>query len=179
MNMIINMLLLLFLIIAAIGIGRQRNLFASTMQMGIFSLLSASVFLCMDAVDVALTEAAVGAGIVTLLFLSTLAQTSYKEHTGLRNQFPALLITVATGLLLIYGLQDMPAFGSGAAPVHQWISPDYLRGTQEQIGIPNGVTAVLASYRGYDTLGEVVVIFTSLIGTLMLLGRGKSRSPKN
>ena len=42
-----------------------------------------------------------------------------------------------------------------------------------KIGIPNLVTSILASYRGYDTLGEVTVIFTAGIGVLMLLGRSR------
>ena len=37
--------------------------------------------------------------------------------------------------------------------------------------MPNLVTAVLASYRGFDTLGEVTVVLTAGIGVLLLLGR--------
>jgi multicomponent Na+:H+ antiporter subunit B len=41
--------------------------------------------------------------------------------------------------------------------------------------VPNLVTAVLASYRGFDTLGEVTVIFTAGVGVMLLLGRGSGR----
>ena len=41
--------------------------------------------------------------------------------------------------------------------------------------MPNVVTAVLASYRGYDTLGEVTVIFTAGIGVILLLGSWRQR----
>ena len=75
----INIIILFLLIITSIAINQQDNLFAATMLTGIFSLLSASLFVCLDAVDVAFTEAAVGAGIALILFLGTLASIKYKE----------------------------------------------------------------------------------------------------
>ena len=47
----------------------------------------------------------------------------------------------------------------------------YIYKSSNAIGVPNIVTSVLASYRGYDTLGETVVIFTAGIGVLLLLRR--------
>ncbi len=173
MILFINFILFITLILTALAIERQKNLFASTMLMGIFSFLCASLFVCMDAVDVAFTEAAVGAGIATFLFLGTLASTNYEEKRSSVNRLPALLIVTVTGLLLLYGLSDIPRFGEPGAPVHQHVSPRYLLDSSDEIGIPNAVTSVLASYRGYDTLGEVAVVFTALVGVLMLLGRGK------
>ena len=57
----------------ALAASRQRNLFAAVMLFGIYSLLSAALFVTLEAVDVAFTEAAVGAGISTILMLATLA----------------------------------------------------------------------------------------------------------
>ena len=50
------------------------------------------------------------------------------------------------------------------------IKPYYIERGIEETGVPNIVTAVLASYRGYDTLGEVIVIFTAGIGVVLLIG---------
>ena len=58
----------------------------------------------------------------------------------------------------------MPAFGDPNAPVHTHVAPRYIGESGEEVGIPNIVTSVLASYRGFDTLGEVTVVFTALIG---------------
>ncbi len=171
MVLLVNFVILSMLILTAFAVERQKNLFASTMLMGIFSLLCASLFVCMDAVDVAFTEASVGAGIATFLFLSTLAFTDYEEKHSTVNRLPALLIVTATGALLIYGINDIPHFGATDAPVHQHLSPRYLLASGDEIGIPNAVTSVLASYRGYDTFGEVTVVFAALVGVLMLLGR--------
>ena len=108
----INVIILCLLVITAIAINQQDNLFATTMLTGIFSLLSASLFVCLDAVDVAFTEAAVGAGIALILFLGALSLIKYKEKNKNEISFLGLLIVILTGSLLIYGLQDIPAFGS-------------------------------------------------------------------
>ena len=156
---VVNLALLSLLGGTAVGIFRTRSLFAATMLSGIFSLLCASVFLVFDAVDVAFTEAAVGGGIATVLFLGSLSLTG-SDHVLRRSvSLPSLLLVLLTGGLLIYGTLDMPKFGSPDAVVHQHVAPRYLQQSGEEIGIPNVVTSVLASYRGYDTLGEVTVIF--------------------
>jgi len=171
----INIILLCLLVIAAIAINQQRNLFATTMLTGIYSLLCASLFVCLDAVDVAFTEAAVGAGIATILFLGTLALTRVEEKTEVKISIPGLLIVLITGSLLIYGMQDIPAFGHPDNPVQTYLAGKYINESATEIGIPNLVTAVLASYRAYDTLGETTVIFTAGIGVLMLLGRARGK----
>ena len=70
-------------------------------------------------------------------------------------------------------MQDIPAFGKAENPVQIYLADKYIIESEKEIGIPNLVTSVLASYRGFDTLGEVTVIFTAGIGVLMLLGRSR------
>lgn len=147
----------------------MRDLFAVVMLSGIYSLLSASLFLDLDAVDVAFTEASVGAGISTLLFLATLKLVPRYEKKSRYKPTLALGVVIATGALLIYGTLDMPHFGEADAPVHQHVAPRYLNDSMNEVGMPNVVTSILASYRGYDTLGETLVIFTAGIGVLSLL----------
>ena len=168
---IVHLLLFTFLAVIAVVIIRLKDLFAAVMLMGIFSLLSASLFTVMDAVDVAFTEAAVGAGISTILLLATLALTDSEEHPE-HNRFQPLplLAVLFTGAVLIYASFDMPRYGDPDAPVHQYLAPHYIKETAKEIGVPNIVTAVLASYRGYDTWGETTVIFTAGVGVLLLLG---------
>lgn len=146
----------------------MRDLFAVVMLSGIYSLISASLFLDLDAVDVAFTEASVGAGISTLLFLATLKLVPRYEKKTRYKPVLALGVVIATGALLLYGTLDMPHFGDPDAPVHQHVAPRYLHESMGEIGVPNVVTSVLASYRGYDTLGETLVIFTAGIGVLSL-----------
>jgi multicomponent Na+:H+ antiporter subunit B len=163
--------LLLFLAVMALGILHLRNLFAVVMLSGIYSLLSAGLFVNLDAVDVAFTEAAVGGGIATMLMLGTLALTTDREkapETQL-SLWPLALVFL-TGAALIYGTLDMPAYGDPAAPIHQHVAPRYIQDSPQETGVPNIVTSVLASYRGYDTMGELAVIFTAGVGVMLLLG---------
>lgn len=158
---------------------RLRNLFAVTMLSGVFSLLSAGLFVILDAVDVAFTEAAVGAGITTVLYLGALSITGSREKRTIRRPILPLLIVIGLGGVLIYGLRDVPQFGDPNAPVHTHVVPEYITGTRDVIGIPNVVSAVLASYRGFDTLGETGVIFTAGAGVLLLLNGGMKYRRRN
>lgn len=147
----------------------MRDLFAVVMMSGIFGLLSASFFVAMDAVDVAFTEASVGAGIATLLMLTAVTLTGRAEDSERHRPMWALVVVFITGGLLIYGTLDMPYFGFSQAPAHLHVAPRYINDSMQETGLPNIVTSVLASYRGFDTLGEVVVIFTAGMGVLALL----------
>jgi multicomponent Na+:H+ antiporter subunit B len=165
----VEAVLFVYLLIMAVVVARLRNLFAAAMLTGIFSLLSAGIFDLMHAVDVAFTEAAVGAGISTVLMLATLALTAEEEKKPARLQVAPVLLAFATGAVLLYGTLDMPLYGDPSAPIHHHVVPRYLRESGSEIGIPNVVTSVLASYRGYDTFGELTVIFTAGTGVLLLL----------
>ncbi len=169
----VDIVLLTFLVILGITIIRLGSLFASVMLTGIFSLVAAGLYVSMDAVDVAFTEAAVGGGIATLLFLSTIALTTSQEKSKEKVSMPALIVVLLTGTFLMFGISDIPKFGDSSAPAHQYLSDRYVYKSPNEIGVPNMVTSVLASYRGYDTMGEVTVIFTAGIAVLMLLGRGR------
>jgi len=153
----INIVLFSMLVITALAIVRMDRLFAVVMLSGVFSLLSALLFVTLDAVDVAFTEAAVGAGISTVLLLSTIALTKPVEKRSRHTAFIPLIVVSVTGLALVYGTLDMPAFGDPTAPALVHVGPDYLARTPDDIDVPNVVTAILGSYRGFDTLGEVAV----------------------
>ena len=171
----IGFAILLFLAITAVTIARIRDLWAAVMFTGIYSFLSASWMLLLDAPDVSFTEAAVGAGISTVLMLSTLALTGTSEKaTASKFQPIQFLVVVLTGCILIYGTLDMPPIGDPTDPIHLYPDPSFVeRSEADMHGLPNVVTSVLASYRGYDTLGETTVVLTAGIAVLLILRRGK------
>jgi len=154
----------------AIAAIRSRDLFATAVLFGIYSFLTAVLFMDLDAVDVAFTEAAVGAGISTVLMLSTLRLIGRYEQRPEHNPVLPLLVVGVTGAALIYGMLDAPAFGDPLAPVNTHVAPRYIQRGPIETGVPNMVTAVLASYRGFDTLGETNVIFTAGMAVIMLIG---------
>lgn len=165
------MVLLTMLAAVTIGIVRMRNLFAVAILASIYSFLISSVFLVLDAVDVAMTEAAVGAGVSTVLMLAVLYLTKTEEAKPRHTPLLPLFVSIITGAALLYGTVGLPAFGEADTPMNTHVGADYLEMSMPDAGVPNVVTTVLASYRGFDTLGEVVVVFTAGIGVLLLLRR--------
>ncbi|MEE9380683.1 MAG: hydrogenase subunit MbhD domain-containing protein, partial [Hyphomonadaceae bacterium] len=109
---LINIVLLAMLFIIGIAIARMRNLFAIVMLAGVYSLISAVWFVVLDAVDVAFTEAAVGAGISTVLLLGAMILTARTAKVVPNaSKIAPLVVVVATGIMLIYASIDLPAFG--------------------------------------------------------------------
>ena len=170
MIIVFALFLLSLLVITALAIVRTENLFVAVMLTSIFSLLMAANFFILDAADVALTEAAVGAGITTVIFLGALALTAEREKPSRTGWRVPLLVVSVLATLLIFATFDKPRLGDPDAPVHQHLAPWYLEKTPEYMDIPNVVTAILGSFRGYDTLGEVFVVFAACIGVLFILG---------
>lgn len=174
--LLVDLSLLTMLLVVAVAMLRSRHLFAVVMLSGIYSLLSAAFFVSLDAVDVAFTEAAVGAGVSTVLMLAGMLLTARREKPFESRRVPVARIAVfATGAALIYATIDMPAFGDPQAPANSYVGQAYVEETPNDIAVPNIVTAVLASYRGFDTLGEVLVVFTAGLAVILLLGVGSAR----
>jgi multicomponent Na+:H+ antiporter subunit B len=163
--------LLLLMAVTVWVIVRNRNLFAVVILAGIYSFLMATVLVAMDAVDVAMTEASVGAGISTVLFLGALYLCKSEEARPLHKPWLPLALSIAVGAVLVYGTLGLPEFSDPAAPIHTHVVPRYLNDIKQEVDVPNVVTAVLASYRGYDTLGETTVVFTAGAGVVALLRR--------
>ena len=82
----VNIVILALLVITAFAAIRLHDLFAVAMMFGIYSLLSAVMFVVLDAVDVAFTEAAVGVGISTVLMLGTIGLVGRKEKRPAPNK---------------------------------------------------------------------------------------------
>ena len=157
--------------VAVLALARNRNLFAVVVLAGIYSFLMATVLVALDAVDVAMTEASVGAGISTVLFLSALYLCKSEEAKPVHKPWLPLALSLAVGAALVYGTLGLPGFSDVEAPIHTHVAPRYLQEGLKETGVPNIVTAVLASYRGFDTLGEVTVVFTAGAGVVALLRR--------
>jgi len=170
-TMILDIGLMTLLVVIAFAIVRMRSLFGIVMLQGVYSLVCAAWFVSLDAVDVAFTEAAVGAGVSTVLMLAAMLLADRKSHpVPVSQQIAPLLVVVVAGLAMFFAIGDMPAYGDVHSPANSYVGMDYIARTADEIHIPNVVTAVLGSYRGYDTFGEAVVIFAAGLGVLLLLG---------
>ena len=148
---------------------RARFLIEVIVLSSVYSALLTAIFVSLDALDVAMTEAAVGVGVTTTLFLATLKLVGNNADSFTKISYISLLTSLGVALLLVIGIAGLPLFGEADTPIHQHLSTYFLENTLNETGVINTVTAILASYRGFDTMGEVVVIFTAGVGVLCLL----------
>jgi multicomponent Na+:H+ antiporter subunit B len=88
-----------------------------------------------------------------------------------------LIIVVVTGALLIYAAADFPAWSDPASPASTYLSPYFIEKTMEETSVPNIVTAVLADYRGFDTMFETTVIFSAGVVCFFLLRISRREEP--
>jgi multicomponent Na+:H+ antiporter subunit B len=88
------------------------------------------------------------------------------------------IVVLLFGSLLIYCTLDFPSWGDPTSPASTHVSPYYIENTLEDTSVPNIVTAVLADYRGYDTMFETIVIFAAGIGSFFLLRKFKHIEPE-
>ena len=86
----------------------------------------------------------------------------------------ALLATLATAVVLLYGTRDFAPWGDPASPASTHVSPVYIERAVEETHVPNLVTAILGDYRGYDTMFETVVIYCAGLAVVSVLRRRKS-----
>jgi len=164
-----------FVLATALATAVLRDILAVIIVFAAYSLGMALFYAFLLAPDVAMTEAAIGAGVTTLLLLLTIAKT-VRDGQGVafeQPNLPALVVFGGLLIVLIGTVVEFPAVGSETAPV--WSNPEvtqyYLAEGYDDTGVKNTVTAVLAGYRGFDTFGEAVVVFAAGIATLVVLGR--------
>lgn len=164
-------LLLLLAILAVLSI-RAGDLLIAAVTLGAYGFVMSLIWAAIGALDVAFTEAVVGAGASTVIMLAALLRTS-RRRTPLPSRVSVVSVPLAVGvaLALLYVAHGLPDVGDVTAPASRHVSPRYLAGTLRETATPNAVTSVLADYRGYDTLIETTVIFTAGLGVWLLLRR--------
>jgi multicomponent Na+:H+ antiporter subunit B len=178
-HLIVNIGLLLLLLTTSLAVVVLRDVLAGIIIFSIFSLLMAMLYVVLEAPDVAITEAAVGAGVSTIVLVAALLLTGREKDRPRALRPGVLLMVLLMGAALLYATSHFPPFGDPDSPASTHVAPAYLELTPVDIGIPNVVTAVLASYRGFDTLGETTVVFTALVAVWLILGPLLPASPSS
>ncbi|PSP84290.1 cation:proton antiporter [Halobacteriales archaeon QS_1_68_17] len=166
--------LLVVILGSALATAVLRDVLGSIIAFSAYSLGVAMLWVVLRAPDVGLTEAAVGAGVMTILLLLTIAKTVRPSEDRVLASFdPKTLVLVAAFVLALGAtVPALPAVGSPDAPVvSSEVSQYYLDHAYKDTGVENVVTAVLAAYRGFDTLGEAVVVFTAGVAVVAVLKR--------
>jgi len=169
------------IVLCAFATIMVKDLLSAAIIFGAYSFLMCLLWTEMGAVDVAFTEASVGAGVSTVLFFAAVFQTT--RRVGIRksgrmlSKAVALAATLLTGLLLLIAEADFPGFADTLTPASLHVSPYYITQTLHDTNVPNMVTSVLADYRGFDTMFETAVIFTAGLAVIAILRRVTKDTP--
>jgi multicomponent Na+:H+ antiporter subunit B len=173
--MIVPLDLVLFgvLIVTAVLALQVRDLLAAVALLAAYSLFAALLFAGALAVDVALVEAALGAGLTGVLFIAAILATTRRSEGRPDGRRTAVALTTIVGFvaLLLFASAGLPDRGDPEAPAQLGVSQAYLTGSLEDTQTPNVVTALLADYRSQDTLGETMVIVTAALAATLVLAR--------
>ncbi|RAP33019.1 sodium:proton antiporter [Candidatus Marinamargulisbacteria bacterium SCGC AG-410-N11] len=161
-----------------------KDLMGAVIVFGAYSFLMCLVWTGMGAVDVAFTEAAVGAGVSTIFFIATVFHTSRTiryNKWDLSTKFFSSIICILMGFFLMVAIGDFPAWGDALSPVNNNVAKYYLENSMEETKVPNVVTSVLADYRAFDTMFETGVVFVAslVIFTLLLQSDGRKKLMKS
>lgn len=168
-----DVLLFAILIVTALLALRVRDLLTAVALLAIYSLFAALLFTGLLALDVALVEAALGAGLTGVLFIAAIMITTRRSTAREMPRHRAMIAGVIAAFLglMIYASSGLPDRGDPAAPTRTGVAAEYLSRSYEETRTPNVVTAVLADYRSQDTLGETLVIMTAALAAALVLMR--------
>lgn len=175
--MVIFYIVLAFMIIAAIIAVETTDLLSSVICVGAIGMGTSLMFLFLRAPDIAITQIVVEVLGLIILIRATIAR-DLTFITGDREFFAVVVSVVIIFMIFLAGVEvfkTLPDFGT---PVFTKVdgspSQRYVKNGLSETGAANVVAAVILDYRGYDTLGEATVLFTSILGATVIL-RAKSR----
>ena len=166
--------LLTFMIAAAIIAVETKDLLSSVISLGAVGFGLTIVFLILQAPDLAIVQVVVEilslVFLVALVFRTTRIDSTVGHPCGPTCKFVISALAVFVVLLIsagVYVVRELPPFGSPLREVTRY----YVEHGLSRTGAANLVSAILLDFRGYDTLGEATVLFTSVIGVLTVLRR--------
>lgn len=169
----LDIILFLILIATAVLALQVKDLLAAVALLSAYSLFAALLFAGVSAVDVALVEAALGAGLTGVLFIAAILATTRRSEPrdDPRRRWVVLPLVIGFVGLMLFASIDLPDRGDPDAPAQVGVATSYLSGSMDDTATPNVVTAILADYRSMDTLGETLVILTAALGASLILVR--------
>jgi multicomponent Na+:H+ antiporter subunit B len=171
------LVLLVFMIIAALIAVEIKSLISSVISLGAVGVGLSISFLFLAAPDLAMVQIAVEVLMLIFFIRATLGREVISEKGAVKLPLMLFSLLLAAVILAsgIFVIRNLPQFGEPVmSSIQQVPSNTYISEGLKQTGSANIVTAVILDYRGYDTLGEATVLFTSIIGALSIL-RAKSR----
>lgn len=168
-----DIIILALLVICAFAAISLKDLLSAAIVFGAYSFLMCLLWTEMGAVDVAFTEAAVGAGVSTVFFVAAVFRSNrlvaVRKSGRIFFKLLGLLVSSTLGCILLFAANDFPSWADPTSPASTYVSPYYITNSIEDTSVPNIVTSVLADYRGFDTMFETAVVFVAGIAVFLIL----------
>ncbi len=183
-------ILLIFLVVCAISAAMSKKLINSIIIFMSYSSVMSILWIMLESPDLAITEAAVGAGVSSILFFVTLKKIHAVEkeetskvpidvedverHWEMKlfsriYRFTAIFVSFGIIVILVAVVAQLPEFGAIISPGNNEVSARYIEQGMRETGSVNLVTGMILDYRAFDTLGESCVLFISVTCVIVLL----------
>jgi multicomponent Na+:H+ antiporter subunit B len=170
-NLIILVSLLLLMTVGSVIAIMAKSLTSSIVSMGTAGLILSIIFLLLGAPDIAIVQIFVE--IVSLIVLLSIINRESSADMSSSGLYGGIVLVIFAIFMFVFMLNYSSMFRSFGNPV-MTMGKEYLRDSPGRLNTANAVTAIVMDFRGYDTLGEATIIFTAIIGVLVLL-RPKGR----
>lgn len=172
---LIIIVLLILMIVTAIIAVETKNILSAVIALGGIGFCVSVAFLFLRAPDIALTQIAVEVVCIIFLIKATISK-DVKNFDESRNKFATAFGFILIFMLFLFSFKIFMTFKFGEPTSLSFNSPamHYIKNSVKQTGASNVVTGILLDYRAYDTLGEATVLFTSILGAIVIL-RKKSK----
>jgi multisubunit Na+/H+ antiporter MnhB subunit len=178
-KMTIFYILLIFIVIASLIAVETKDLLSAVICIGAMGFGTSLMFLFLKAPDIAITQIVVEVLGLIILIRATISRdltfiSGDKEFFGTVVSVTIIFVIFLAGLKLF---ETLPEFGTAIfAEIPNTASQRYLSQGLKETGAANVVASVILDYRAYDTLGEATVLFTSIIGAIVILRKNAKRT---
>ena len=160
--------LVILMIVGSLVAIHTKYLLSAVISLSLVGLILCVVFLYLQAPDTAITQTIVEVIALVILIRAVPIEKDTMGIKGAKETFSAVVTTIFLVLFAFFAyraLLDLPQFGF---PLMR-VSEGYIRDGLVKTGSANIVTAVLLDFRAYDTLGEATVLFTAILGAIVVL----------
>jgi multicomponent Na+:H+ antiporter subunit B len=171
-NLVLFFTIGLCLLFSIVFLYISRENILKVIALSLCSLFVCLIYLLLDAPDVAMTEGSIGvcvSSVIFVLFISKIKEAK-KQSLDLRRIF-YVLVSLGSVIFLFYNIYPiLPEYGDLSSAVNTGTSKYYIDNTEAEIQIPAFVAAILASYRGFDTMGETLVVLIAGLAVYLIMG---------
>lgn len=166
--------LLSFMILGSIVALEIKDILSSIVAIGVVGLAVSTAFLLLQAPDLAIVQFLFEIFALIILVRAFIRKDYHSLEPARLDRLTAALTAltlIAVFAFSIHVFKGLPEFGRPILSTAQY----YIDNAGKQVRSANIVSAVVLDYRAYDTLGEVTVLFTAILGTLTILRVRKAK----